>query len=126
MVNNYTTKELTELIYDSLEPLGYETVLSNPTTESKFPAIVINTPLESVVRKINTEIVQKRFQISIECWDNKKYKIMEMAEEVSQILIKYNFRKTNTSQDIFDEVTKKYRMIITFEVTYNGITHSFM
>ena len=126
MISNFTTEQLTKLIYEKLEPLGYEIVLSNPSTKSKFPVIVINTPLESVSKKYNTEILQKRFQISMECWADRKYNVMKMMEEVSQILIKYNFIKSNTSPDIFDEITNKYRMIMTFEVKYDGLNNSFI
>lgn len=126
MINNFTTEQLTKMIYKKLEPLKYKIVLSNPTTESKFPAIVLNTPLESTLKRYNQEVLEKRFQISIECWANKKYKVMQMMEEVSQILIKYNFLKTNTTSDIFDEITQKYRMIMTYEVKYNGLTNSFI
>lgn len=126
MINNFTTEQLTKMIYKKLEPLKYKIVLSNPTTESKFPAIVLNTPLESTLKRYNQEVLEKRFQISIECWANKKYKVMQMMEEVSQILIKYNFLKTNTTSDIFDEITQKYRMIMTYEVKYNGLINSFI
>lgn len=126
MTNNFTTEQLTKMIYEKLELLKYNIVLSNPTTESKFPAIVIDTPLENTLKRHNQEILEKRFQISIECWADKKYKVMQMMEEVSQILIQYNFIKTNTTPDIFDETTQKYRMIMTFEVKYNGLTNSFV
>lgn len=126
MISNFSTEQLTKMIYEKLEPLKYEIVLSNPTTESKFPAIVLNTPLESTLKRYNQEILEKRFQISIECWAEKKYKVMQMMEEISQILIKYNFLKTNTIADIYDNITQKYRMIMTFEVKYDGLTNSFI
>lgn len=126
MISNFTTEQITKIIYKKLEPLKYKIVLSNPTTESEFPAIVIDTPLESTTKKYNQEILEKRFQVSIECWADKKYKVMQMMEETSQILIKYNFIKTNTTPDIFDEITQKYRMIMTFEVKHNGLTNSFI
>ena len=125
-MSNLTTEGLTKLIYEKLENLEYEIILSNPTTQSKFPAVVINTPLENVIKRQNTEVLQKRFQVTIECWADKKYKVMEMLEEISQALIDYNFIRTNTISDIFDEITKKYRLQATFEVKYNGITNSFM
>ena len=51
---------------------------------------------------------------------------MQMTEEVSQILIKYNFFRTNTTADIYDNITQKYRIIMTFEVKYDGLTNSFI
>lgn len=126
MINNFTTEQLTKMTYEKLELLEYEVVLSNPTTESKFPVVVINTPLESTNKRYNTEILQKQFQVSIECWADRKYDVMKMMEEVSQILVKYNFIRTSTTPDIFDEITQKYRMVMTFEVKYNGLTNSFI
>lgn len=126
MISNFTTEQLTKMIYEKLEVLGYEITLSNPTTQSKFPAIVINTPLESTMKRYNAEILQKRFQITIECWANSKYEVMQIMEKVSQIMVKHNFIKTNTVTDIFDEITKKYRIPSIFEVKYNGLTNSLM
>lgn len=124
MISNFTTEQLLKLIYTILEPLGYEVSLSNPTTESKFPIILINTPLENTINRYNKEVLHKRFQVSIECWADGKYEMLQMMEEVSQIMIKYNFKKTNTTPDIYDDITKKYRMIMTFEVKYDGLTNS--
>lgn len=124
MISDFTTEQLNKLIYKILKSLGYELSLSNPTTESKFPIILINTPLESTISRYNKKILHKRFQVSIECWADGKYKMLQMMEEVSQIMIKYNFKKTNTTPDIYDDITQKYRMIMTFEVKYDGLTNS--
>lgn len=126
MISSFTTEELTKMIYEKLEVLGYEITLLNPTTESKFPAIVLYTPLESTMKQYNAEIVQKRFEVTIECWAKSKYEVMEMMEKVSSIMVKHNFIKINTVTDIFDEVTKKYRISSRFEVKYNGLTNSLM
>lgn len=124
MISNFTTEQLTKLIYKILESLKYEVSLSNPTTESKFPLVLINTPLESTINRYNKKVLHKRFQVSIECWADGKYEMLQMMEEVSQIMIKYNFKKTNTTPDIYDDITKEYRMIMTFEVKYDGLTNS--
>lgn len=126
MVSNFTTEQLTKLIYQKLEPLKYNIILTNPTTETEFPVVVINTPLESTSKQYNNEIIQRKFQVSIECWENQKYNAMKMMEEISQILLEYNFIKISTTPDTFDEKTQKYKMIMTFEVKYNGLTNSFM
>ena len=125
MVSNFTTEQLTKLIYQKLEPLEYNIILTNPTTETEFPVIVINTPLESTSKQYNNEIIQRKFQVSVECWENQKY-AMQIMEEISQILLEYNFIRISTTPDTFDEKTKKYKMITTFEVKYNGLTNSFM
>lgn len=126
MVSNFTTEQLTKLIYKKLESLEYNIILTNPTIETEFPVIVINTPLESTSKQYNNEIIQRKFQVSIECWENEKYNAMRMMEEISQILLEYNFIRISTTPDIFDEKTKKHKMIMTFEVKYNGLTNSFM
>ncbi len=48
MIKNFTTEQLTKMIYSKLEPLEYEITLSKPTMENAFPIIVILTPLESI------------------------------------------------------------------------------
>lgn len=126
MISNFTTEELTKMIYEKLEVLGYEVILSNPTTASKFPTIVLNTPLESTMKRYNTKILQKRFQVTIECWAKSKYEVMQMMEKVSEIMVEYNFIKTNTMPDMFDEITKAYRISSIFEVKYDGLTNSLM
>lgn len=126
MINNFSTEQLTKMIYEKLEVLGYEVTLSNPTTASKFPTIVMNTPLESTMKRYNTKILQKRFQVTIECWAKSKYEVMQMMEKVSEIMAEYNFIKTNTMRDMFDEITKAYRISSIFEVKYDGLTNSLM
>ncbi len=126
MVSNFTTEQLTKLIYKKLELLEYNIIFTNPTIETEFPVIVINTPLESTSKQYNNEIIQRKFQVSIECWENEKYNVMQMMEKISQILLEYNFIRISTTPDIFDEKTKKHKMIMTFEVKYNGLTNAFM
>ena len=40
------TKQFSDLVFDKLENLGYEQILSNPTTESVFPCLELHTPLK--------------------------------------------------------------------------------
>ncbi len=126
MVSNFTVEGLTRMVYERLEVLGYEVMLSNPSMEGKFPVIVLYTPLESVLRRYNAEVLQKRFQVTIECWARSKYEVMRMMEEVGQVMIEYNFQKINSVTDIFDEVTKAYRISSIFEVKYDGLSNSLM
>lgn len=126
MISNVTTKQLTKMLYEQLQAMEYNVVLSKPTVESIFPAIVINTPLESTSKQYGKNILQKTFQISIECWAEEKYVVMKMMEETSQILANYNGKRISTTPDVLDEQTQKYKMIMTFEVKYNGLTNSFM
>lgn len=126
MIKNFTTEQLTKMIYSKLEPLEYEITLSKPTMENAFPIIVILTPLESITKRYNSQILEKKFQTTIQCWAKEKYDVMKIMEEVSQILTKSNFLRTSTNLDKFDEVTQNYNMEMTFELKYNGLTNSFI
>lgn len=131
MIHEFSTKDMSDLLYDDLstiqdnEGTNTETVLTTPTTESKFPCRVIETPLESVNKTDNGIPILKTFQVSIEHWDNKQRVCMEMAERTDKQLQKRNFTRTNSSPIIFDQITKKYRFITTYEVRYNALTNSF-
>ena len=127
----FTTKDMSDLLYDDLstiqdnEGVNTETVLTTPTTESTFPCRVIDTPLESVNNTNNATPIRKTFQVSIEHWDNEQRFCMEMADRTDKQLQKRNFIRTNSSPIIFDQITKKYRFITTYEVRYNAITNAF-
>ncbi|MFQ8989360.1 MAG: hypothetical protein ACLR6T_11880, partial [Intestinibacter sp.] len=119
------------LLYDDLSTIqdnegeNTEAVLTTPTTESKFPCRVIETPLENTNNSDNGIPIRKTFQVSIEHWDNKQRFCMEMANNTDKQLQKRNFTRTNSSPIIFDQITKKYRFITTYEVRYNALTNSF-
>ena len=130
-MNDFTTKDMSDLLYDILSEIKddeknkTEAVLTTPTTKSKFPCRVIETPIESVDLTENAVPIRKTFQVSIEHWDSKQRKCMEMINKTDFELRKKNFIRTNTSPSVFDEITKKYRLITTYEVRYNAITNSF-
>ena len=127
----FTTKDMSDLLYDDLstiqdiEGINTEVVLTTPTTESTFPCRVIDTPLESINNTNNATPIRKTFQVSIEHWDNKQRVCMEMADRTDKQLQKRNFTRTNSSPIIFDQITKKYKFITTYEVRYNALTNSF-
>ena len=130
-MKDFTTEQMSDMLNDMLENIEdiketkTETTLTTPTTESKFPVRVINTPLESVNRSRNAIPIRKTFQITIEHWGDKQRFIMEMANNTDLELRKKNIVRTNTSPILFDPITKKYRLITTYEVRYNAITNSF-
>lgn len=131
MIHEFSTKDMSDLLYDDLsiiqdnEGENTEAVLTTPTTESKFPCRVINTPLESINKSINAIPIRKTFQVSIEHWDNKQRFCMEMANNTDKQLQKRNLTRTNSSPIIFDQITKKYKFITTYEVRWNALTNSF-
>ncbi|MCI8384226.1 MAG: hypothetical protein HFJ33_05125 [Clostridia bacterium] len=130
-MNNFTTREMSDLLYDILSTVkdngkdNTEAVLQAPTAESTFPCRVINTPLESVIKTENGVPLRKTFQVQIEHWALQQKESMEMANKTDLELSKKNFIRTNTSQILIDEITKKYRFITTYEVRYNAMTNSF-
>lgn len=131
MIYEFSTKDMSDLLYDDLsviqdnEGINTEAVLTTPTTESKFPCRVIENPLESINKTQNGIPILKTFQVSIEHWDNEQRFCMEMANKTDKQLQKRNFIRTNSSPIIFDQITKKYKFITTYEVRYNALTNSF-
>lgn len=120
-----TTKQFSDLVYDKLNKIGDEVILDNPTTESKFPCRTIGTPLETVLQTVNAVPIRKQFQIQISMWNAKQRACMDMASSTDEKLREYNLIRTNTSQATYDDITKKYRLILTYEVRWNALTNSF-
>ena len=131
MIHEFSTQDMSDLLYDDLSTIqdnegeNTEAVLTTPTTESKFPCRVIETPLESVNKTNDGVPIRKTFQVSIEHWASEQRFCMEMANNTDKKLQKRNFTRTNSSPIIFDQITKKYRFITTYEVRWNALTNSF-
>lgn len=130
-MNDFTTKDMSDLLYSDLSEIKdddknkTEATLQMPTTESVFPCRLINTPLDSVTKSRNAVPIQKNFQITIEHWASEQRKCMEMANNTDKVLQKRNMIRTNTQPISYDEITKKYRLITTYEVKYNAIFNTF-
>lgn len=131
MIQEFTIKDMSDLLYDDLSLIKddnkkkTECVLQTPTTESIFPCRLINTPLDSVLKSENATPILKDFQITIEHWSDNQRKCMEMASNTDKVLQKRNMLRTNTQPIMYDEITKKYRLITSYEVRWNGLTNSF-
>ena len=131
MIYDFSTKDMSDLLHDDLSiiqdnaGINTEVVLTTPTTESTFPCRVIDMPLESINNTNNATPIRKTFQVSIEHWDNKQRVCMEMADRTDKQLQKRNFTRTNSSPIVFDQITKKYRFVTTYEVRWNALTNSF-
>lgn len=131
MIYEFSTQDMSDLLYDDLSTIqdnegeNTEAVLTTPTTESTFPCRVIETPLESVNKTENGISIRKTFQVSIEHWDNEQRACMEMANNTDKKLRIRNLIRTNSSPIIFDQITKKYRFVTTYEVRWNALTNSF-
>ena len=130
-ISEFSAKELSDLIYTMLSEIKddgtnkTDVVLQTPTTSSKFPCRVINVPLEQVTKTDNAIPITKRFQVTIEHWGKLQREIMEMGNRTDSVLRGINLIRTTTMQVMFDEVTKKYRLIATYELTYYGVNNSF-
>ena len=131
MIYEFSTQDMSDLLYDDLSTIQdnegetTEAVLTTPTTESTFPCRVIETPLESVNKTENGIPIRKTFQVSIEHWGNEQRACMEMANNTDKKLRIRNLIRTNSSPIIFDQITKKYRFVTTYEVRWNALTNSF-
>lgn len=130
-MTDFTIKDMSDFIYNLVSKIkdnekeATESVLQTPTTQSKFPCRVIHTPLESINKTENAIPVQKTFQVTIEHWTEKQREAMEMANKTDLELRKKNIIRTNTNPILFDEITKKYRFVVTYEVRWNGLINSF-
>ena len=124
-MRDFTEKQFSDLMYEKLEDLGYEQTLQNPTTESIFPCLELHNPLKSVLKTQNAFPLKSLFQFSVTVWDSKPRTCMDMANKVEVKLRENNLVRTNTSQTIFDQILKKHKITITFEVRYNAVMDSF-
>ncbi|MDO4282348.1 MAG: hypothetical protein Q4D02_01815 [Clostridia bacterium] len=125
MISDFTEKEMSDLLYDKLSEIGDEVSLKTPTTESIFPCRTIQNPLMNINKTNDAIPLRKIFQISIEHWNEMQRECMDMANKSDLKLRELNILRTNTSPIIFDEITKKYKLICTYEVRYNALTNSF-
>lgn len=123
-MKDLSIRDFSDLVYEKLESLKYKQILTNPTTESKFPCLELHTPLKSVSLTEDGFPIKSTFQLSITCWNEKQRQAMQMTDEVDKKLQEINFIRTNTSPAIYDSILQKYGITITFEVRYNSITAS--
>ncbi len=119
-------REFSDLIYENLEEIKEEVLLNNPSTDSKFPCRVINTPLKSVEETDDEgRPIKLLFQCTVQHWNSSQRECMNMGSATDKKLRKKNIIRTNTSEIIRDTVTKKYRLLVTYEVRYNCISGAF-
>ncbi len=130
-ISEFTTKDMSDMLYDDLsviedtEGTATEVTLIQPTTDSVFPCRVLSTPLESTNLTQNAVPILKTFQVTIEHWADKQRFCMEMADNTDKALRERNFVRTSSTATLYDEITKKYRFIVNYEVRFNGIANSF-
>lgn len=115
------TKEFSDYVYEWLNELEADVILTNPSKTNTFPCREIMTPLKSVSRTHALDI----FQISITHWNQSQRSAMEMTDETDETLLEHNLVRTNTSPCLYDEIIKKYHITTTYEVRYNALTNAF-
>lgn len=119
-------KEFVEVTVDKLNELKTskvvaDIVLENPRAGSKFPEVAVQSPLKYIER---TKYLI-RFSIIVEAWAKKKYDSYDIADKIDNKLNEYNFLKTSTPIDFFDEITGTYRYGGSYEVLFNVLTNTF-
>lgn len=124
-MKDLSIKEFSNLIYEKIKSLEYETILTKPTLGSVFPCIELHTPLKSINKSEEAFPISSTFQILITCWNEEKKEVMGMTHEVDEKLQQYNILRTITNEVKYDETLKKYEITVQYEVRYNGITDSF-
>ena len=130
-ISEYSSKELSDNIYTLLSTIqddgvnNTEVVIQTPTTSSNFPCRVIHVPQEQITKTENAVPIIKRFQVTIENWAKLQRDVMDMGTRTDTALRGINLIRTTTTQVLFDEVTKKYRLIATYEMDYYGVHNSF-
>lgn len=125
-MTNFDTSQFTKWVVGKLATItGLEVVLSNPSGESEFPCAVVSTPLIRVLRTENSTPVEISISIQVDFWDSTKYNVMSLSDQANNKLREYNLTRVNTTIDLFDEITKKYRYGGNYEVKYNSITNSY-
>ena len=68
--------------------------------------------------------ILSRFSITIEAWTKRKSSSIELADEIDSKLRGYNFTRTGTPIDLYDENTKCHRYGGSYEVFYNALNNS--
>lgn len=124
-MNEFNMEQFSNLVVEKLENNGNEVILTNPNNESKFPCTVVRTPIETILIREGTTPIRKRFSIQIEEWADQQTSCMARLSNTEMLLRELNILKTGNDISFKDDITKKYRVINTYETIYNGLTNSF-
>lgn len=125
-MTEFDTGQFTKWIVEELNKIeNLEVVLSNPSGESKFPCAVVSTPLTRIQLTEDGTPIKIAIQVSVDYWSNTKYNCMSLSDSGNIKLRNLNLTRTNTTIDIFDDITKKYRYGGNYETIFNAITGAF-
>lgn len=120
----FKVKDFYDLVVRLLEEIISEVVAENPSAESVFPCLVVQSPVRYDEKTGETIPILSRFTITIEAWTKRKTNSMSLIDEVDSKLRGYNFTRIGTPIDLYDEITKCHRYGGNYEVFYNAMTNS--
>lgn len=116
--------EFYDMVIEILETILKEVVRENPDGKAIFPCIVAQAPMRLDEKNGEYVPILSRFSITIEAWTKRKSSSIELADEIDSKLRGYNFTRTGTPIDLYDENTKCHRYGGSYEVFYNALTNS--
>lgn len=119
-----TVEDFYNLVVEILETILKEVVGENPNGDSIFPCIVVQAPIKYDEKIIDGKPILLRFSIICEAWTKKKVTSIALADKIDSKLRGYNFIRSGTPIDLYDEITKCHRYGGNYEVFYNALTNS--
>lgn len=116
--------EFYDMVITILETVTKEVVRENPNGKATFPCIVVQAPMRFDEKNGEDVPILSRFSITCEVWTKRKSSSIELADEIDSKLRGYNFTRTGTPIDLYDENTQCHRYGGSYEVFFNAITNS--
>lgn len=123
-MKEFKVSEFYNMIIEILETILKEVVRENPDGKAIFPCIVAQAPMRLDEKNGEDVPILSRFSITIEAWTKRKSSSIELADEIDSKLRGYNFTRTGTPIDLYDENTKCHRYGGSYEVFYNALNNS--
>lgn len=123
-MKEFKVSEFYDMVISILESILKEVVRENPDGKAIFPCIVAQAPMRLDEKNGEDVPILSRFSITIEAWTKRKSSSIELADEIDSKLRGYNFTRTGTPIDFYDEITKCHRYGGSYEVFFNAITNS--
>lgn len=123
-MKEFKVSEFYDMVISILESILKEVVRENPDGKAIFPCIVAQAPMRLDEKNGEDVPILSRFSITIEAWTKRKSSSIELADEIDSKLRGYNFTRTGTPIDLYDENTKCHRYGGSYEVFYNALNNS--
>ena len=123
-MKEFKVSEFYDMVISILESILKEVVRENPDGKAIFPCIVAQAPMRLDEKNGEDVPILSIFSFTIEAWTKRKSSSIELADEIDSKLRGYNFTRTGTPIDLYDENTKCHRYGGSYEVFYNALTNS--